>query len=111
MSSGDIILDTRTGLKWARSITCPLTYAAATTTCTSWGGRLPTSPELHNLRTAVIPCLASGMLDWDGPPPGQAVWSSTPDPTSPGFYELVYFDGTPDIGSPPADGHWVRCVM
>jgi hypothetical protein len=111
MASGDVILDTQTSLKWARTITCPETYAAATTTCTSWGGRVPTESELTAFRSAVIACLPGGMLTWDGPPPGQAVWSSTPDPMSAGFYMLVYFDGTPDTGSPASDNHWVRCVM
>jgi hypothetical protein len=80
-------------------------------TCTTWGGRIPTEPEILAVRMSVIPCLASNMLTWDGPPPGQPMWSSTESPGgNPMVHDCVYFDGTPAVPTPDANTHWVRCV-
>jgi hypothetical protein len=111
MASGDVILDTSTGLKWARMITSPSTYATATSTCMAWGGRIPTEQELLNFRGPVLMCVGQGKLTWDGPPPREEVWSSTPDPMNASFHMTVGFDSAPANSAPDTDVYWVRCVM
>jgi hypothetical protein len=110
MVSGDVTLDTSTGLQWARMIDCPVPYDTAVSTCTTWGGRLPTEAELQAIITPVLMCVVSGMLTWAFPAQGQTMWTSTVDPMNSAFHYTLYFNSNSPVSAPDGDGHWVQCV-
>jgi hypothetical protein len=107
-ATGDQIVDSSTGLKWTRNLLSSQTFARATTACTTWGGRLPTEMELTSFVQAIKPCETT--ITFPIPDPGNAVWSSTQDPSNSTFYFCVFFDGTPPLSAPDTDGHYTLCV-
>jgi hypothetical protein len=110
-ASGYTITDTTTHLSWSRFAYPPATYTDATSTCTSWGGRLPSESELVAFAStaygAIGVCTDPLSLPW--PASGDPMWTTTMDSSNSRFFITVYYTGL-TTSHPETDGVGYICV-
>ena len=116
------VLDNKTHLTWQQTATTNVTLAAARTTCTNAGFRLPTLKEMSTIIDYQVPLgldPANALIDQTAFPgtPNVFFWTATPVANFPtfswtvGFFVRAVGVANLSLGDPAtAAGMGVRCV-